>query len=87
MQKYPGLSARMAAQDTPFHRALNWMFRMGGLVTEENVLQRVQWARRRGRVALEKMWLAGVINQAYLESLDATRRAMKDGNQDSKQAG
>lgn len=87
MQKYPGLSARMAAQDTAFHRALNWMFRMGGLVTEENVLQRVQWARRRGRVALEKMWLAGVINQAYLESLDATRRAMKDGNQDSKQAG
>nr|WP_231699420.1 glycosyltransferase family A protein [Limnochorda pilosa] len=81
MAKYPGLSARLAAQDTALHRALNWIFRMGGLVREDNVLSWVERARKRGRVALEKMWLAGVINQAYLESLAATRRAARsDGS-------
>lgn len=79
MQKYPGLSARMAAQDTALHRGLNWIFRMGGLVREDNVLEWVRRARKKGRVALEKMWLAGVINQAYLESLAATRRAAGHG--------
>lgn len=87
MQKYPGLSARMAAQDTALHRALNWIFRLGGRVTEENVLARVQGARRKGRVALEKMLLAGVINHAYLESLDATRRAAKAGAKGPKREG
>lgn len=87
MQKYPGLSARMAAQDTALHRALNWIFRLGGRVTEENVLARVQEARRKGRVALEKMLLAGVINHAYLESLDATRRAAKAGANGPKREG
>gem|GEM_PF-353857 len=87
MQKYPGLSARMAAQDTALHRALNWVFRLGGRVTEENVLARVQEARRKGRVALEKMLLAGVSNQAYLESLDATRRVAKNGAKGPKREG
>lgn len=87
MQKYPGLSARMAAQDTALHRALNWIFRMGGRVTEQNVMARVKQARRKGRVALEKMLLAGVINHAYLESLDATRRALKAGVKGPKQEG
>lgn len=74
MRKHPGLSARLAAQDTRLHVFLSWLFRMGGLVREDNVLQWVEWARRRGYVALEKMWLAGVINKAHLESLAAAKR-------------
>ncbi|MBO8140922.1 MAG: glycosyltransferase family 2 protein [Firmicutes bacterium] len=77
MKKYPGLSARLAAQDTAFHKGFNWICRLGGLIREENVLAWVAWARRRGYRAFEKMWLAGVINQAYLESLAATRRASR----------
>lgn len=73
MAKHPGLSARLAAQDTGLHRFLSWVFRMGGLVHEDNVLAWVGWARRRGFVALEKMWLSGVINKAHLESLAAAK--------------
>lgn len=75
MEKHPGLSARMAAQDTRLHNFLSWAFRMGGLVREDNVLRWVGWARRRRLVVLEKMWLAGVINKAHLESLAATKRS------------
>jgi len=75
MQKHPTLSAKLAAQDTRLHVFLNWLFRMGGLVHEGNVLDWVEWARRRGFVALEKMWLLGVINKAHLESLAAAKRA------------
>lgn len=74
MSKHPGLSARMAAQDTRLHNFLSWAFRMGGVVREDNVLKWVEWARRRRFVALEKMWLAGVINKAHLESLAAAKR-------------
>lgn len=74
MRKHPGLSARLAAQDTRLHQLLSWLFRMGGLVDEDNVLDWVNWARKRGWVALEKMWLAGVINKAHLESLAAAKR-------------
>lgn len=74
MQKHPSLTARLAAQDTRLHVFINWLFRMGGLVHEDNVLQWVEWARRRRYVALEKMWLAGVINKAHLESLAAAKR-------------
>lgn len=69
MRKHPGMSSRMAAQDTMLHRFLSWAFRMGGLVREDNALRWVEWARRRNLKALEKMWLAGIINNAHLESL------------------
>ena len=41
---------------------------------EDNVLDWVEWARSRGWVALEKMWFAGVINKAHLESLAIAKR-------------
>lgn len=75
MEKHPEFSARMTAQDTVLHRGLNWLFRLGGLVHEENVLDWVEWARRRRLTALEKMWIAGVLNQVYLESLGWAKKA------------
>lgn len=74
MAKHPGLSTRLSGQDTLLHPIANWMFRMGGLVHENNVLVWAAWARKRRLVALEKMWLAGVINQSHLRSLKATKR-------------
>lgn len=77
MQNHPGLSSRLAAQDTLLNRFINWVFRMGGMVHRDNVLAWAQWARQRRLVALEKMWLAGVINQAHLESLHKAKRASR----------
>lgn len=74
MKKHPGFSSRMAAQDTSFHRFLSWAFRMGGFVREDNVLRWVKWARRHNLTALEKMWLAGIINKAHLDSLAVAKR-------------
>lgn len=73
MIKHPGLSSKLAAQDTVAHQVINWFFRMGGFIHEQNVLKWVEWARRRGWKALEKVWLAGVINQAHLQSLKKTK--------------
>lgn len=78
MQKHPGLSTKLAAQNTFLHPIINWFFRMGGLVHKDNVLHWAQWARRRRLVALEKMWLAGVINQAHLQSLRATLHEQRE---------
>lgn len=75
MRKHPEFSARMTAQDTALHRGLNWLFRAGGLIREENVLRWVEWARSHRMTALEKMWMAGVLNQVYLESLRDAKRA------------
>lgn len=77
MEKHPGLSTRLSGQDTVVHSALNWVFRMGGLVNENNVLDWVAWARKRRLVALEKMWLAGVINQSHLRSLRKAKQARR----------
>ena len=74
LARHPEFSARLTAQDTVLHRMLSGLFRLGGLVREDNVLAWVEWARRRGLVALEKMWLAGVIHHAYLEALAAAKR-------------
>lgn len=74
MDKHREFSARLTAQDTPLHRFMSWCFRMGGLVHEDNVLNWVGWARRRGLDALEKMWLAGVLTHAYLDSLQEAKR-------------
>lgn len=79
MKKHPELSARLTAQDTALHRFLTWVFRFGGMVGPDNVLAWVAWARRRRYVGLEKMWLAGVFNKAYLDSLAATKRTALDG--------
>lgn len=68
LAKHPGLTSRLAVQATWFHRALNWLSRMGGLVTEENVLDWLQWARRRKLPGLGVVWLSGVLNQVYLQS-------------------
>lgn len=75
LHKHPEFSARLTAQDTALHRGLNWLFRFGGLVREDNVLDWVQWARRHRLTALERMWMAGVLNQVYLESLAQAKRA------------
>lgn len=75
LAKHPGLVSRLAVQATPFHRVLNWLSRMGGAVTEENVLDWVGWARRRGLGALEVIWLSGVLNQAYLRSFHQSGRS------------
>ena len=75
MHKHPEFSARMTAQDTPLHRGLNWIFRLGGFVREDNVLNWVEWARKHRLTAFERMWMAGVLNQVYLESLTAAKRA------------
>lgn len=75
MKKHPEWSARLTAQDTMLHRVLNWVFRFGGLVHAGNVLAWVAWARRRGFIGLERMWLSGVLNKAYMDSLAATKRA------------
>lgn len=75
LAKHREFSARLTTQATRFHAFLNWLFRMGGLVREENVLAWVRWARERRLVALEKMWLAGVINDTYLRSLRAAAQS------------
>lgn len=74
MKQHPGWRARLAAQDTALHRFLNWAFRWGGLVHKGNVLRWVERARRLRLTFFEKVWLAGVINQAHLESLAAAKR-------------
>lgn len=76
-QKYPGLNARLATQDTILHHLLNWLFCWGGLIHGENVLSLAAWARKKGFTPLEKMWLAGVINRDFLESFRESRRRSK----------
>lgn len=75
LAKHPGLTSRLAVQATWFHRALNWLSRMGGLVTEENVLDWLEWARRRRLPGLGVVWLSGVLNRAYLKSFHECDRA------------
>lgn len=75
LAKHPEFRTRLSAQATPVHRLLSWLFRMGGLVHEGNVLQWMDWARKRQRKTLEKIWFEGVITKVYLESL---RAAMAD---------
>lgn len=77
-EKHPGINARLATQDTLLHHFLNWLFRWGGLVHEENVLSWAEWARKRGITPFEKMWLAGVINLNYLESFQESRKKQKN---------
>lgn len=75
LERHPGFKTRLSTQDTKFHLFLNWISRAGGLINQENVLKWADWARRSGLKSLEKMWLAGVINKAYLEVKKETQRA------------
>lgn len=74
LDKHPEFSARLTAQDTSFHVFLNWLMRFGGAITEDNVLAWVDWANRRGWTGLGRVWLAGVVNQAYLAALASSKR-------------
>lgn len=88
LERHPGFKTRLSIQDTKVHHFLNWISRAGGLINEENVLQWAEWARKRRLTALEKMWLSGVINKAYLEIKEETQRARAAGRQKgSKKAG
>jgi len=69
LAKHPEFSARLTAQDTWLHAALNWLMRLGGRISEENVLEWVERARRKGWTSAERVWIAGVINHAYLTAL------------------
>src|SRR5690606_19986728 len=79
LERHPGFETRLSTQDTKIHHFLNWIARAGGLINEENVLRWAEWARRHRLTALEKMWLAGVINKAYLEVKQETQRARAAG--------
>lgn len=74
LEKHSEFSARLTAQDTRLHAALNWLMRLGGRITQDNVLEWVQRARERGWGTLERVWLAGVINHAYLTALEQAKR-------------
>jgi len=88
LERHPGFKTRLSIQDTKAHHFLNWISRAGGLINEENVLKWAEWARKRRLTALEKMWLSGVINKAYLEIKEETQRARAAGRQKgSKKAG
>ncbi len=81
-KKYPTIETRLALQLTPFHRSLNAAQRLFGLINSDNVETWVAWARRWGLPGLERLLLAGVLNERYLARLveeEASRRI--DGNQ------
>jgi len=83
-EKHPTLEARLALQFTPFHRALNTVQRLFGLVGPGNVEACVRWADRSGVPGLGRLLLSGVLNAHYLAHLHAngqTRpRARAHGN-------
>ncbi len=80
--KYPTIETRLALQLTPFHRGLNLVQRLFGLIHSDNVETWVARVRRWGLPGLGRLWLAGVLNERYLARLmeeEALRRA--DGSQ------
>lgn len=78
LENHREFSARLTAQDTAFHALLNWLMRFGGVIREDNVLAWAEWARRRGWTGLERVWLAGVINHAYLSALAASKKGRRE---------
>ncbi len=79
--KYPTLETRLALQLTPFHRSLNLIQRLFGLIHSGNVETWVARARRWGLPGLGRLLLAGVLNERYLARLveeEALRRTHGD---------
>ncbi len=67
--KYPTLETRLALQLTPFHRGLNAVQRLFGLIHRDNV---ESWVARAGRwrvPGLGRLLLTGVLNERYLARL------------------
>lgn len=80
-EKYPTLETRLALQLTPFHRGLNVMQRLFGLIHGDNVETWMARAQRWGLPGLRRLLLAGVLNKRYLARLveeEALRRAHGD---------
>ncbi len=80
-EKYPTLETRLALQLTPFHRGLNVIQRLFGLIHSGNVEAWMARARRAGLPGLGRLLLAGVLNERYLARLveeAALRRAHGD---------
>ncbi len=81
-EKYPTLETRLALQLTPFHRGLNTIQRLFGLIHSGNVEVWVARARRWRLPGVGRLLLAGVLNERYLARLveeEAGRRT--NGNQ------
>jgi glycosyltransferase involved in cell wall biosynthesis len=68
-EKYPTLETRLALQLTPFHRALNTLQRLFGLIHPGNVESWLARAARWGIPGLGRLLLAGVLNERYLARL------------------
>jgi GT2 family glycosyltransferase len=71
-RKHPTLAARWLIQATRLHRTLYWLQTGGGRVTPENVRQIAATLRRTGRAGLARLLVRGVLNRAYLRSLEST---------------
>lgn len=71
--KHPTLEARFAVQLTPFHRWLNALQRLGGLLHAGNVVEWVGRLERWGLLGFARLVLSGVLNERYLSSLQADR--------------
>lgn len=79
--KYPTLETRLALQLTPFHRGLNSVQRLFGLINSGNVETWVAVARRWGLPGVERLLLAGVLNERYLARLVEEEALRRDGDQ------
>ncbi len=80
--KYPTLETRLALQLTPFHRGLNAVQRLFGLIHRGNVETWVARARRWRAPGLGRLLLAGVLNERYLARLvEEEMHRRTDGDQ------
>jgi GT2 family glycosyltransferase len=70
-RKHPTLGVRWLIQATRLHRVLYWLQTGFGRITPDNIDQIAAMVRRTGRSGLARPLVRGVLNRAYLQTLES----------------